>query len=338
MKKHPLRKGFTTGTAAAAAAKGATLYMMTKNLPKSIKTLLPDGSYLDIPLIFEDGMVGVIKDAGDDPDVTDKIKIFAKVRRLSKDGDIIIKGGKGVGFVTKPGLQLPVGSPAINPVPQRMIRENIREVIKKWGIEVEIIIPDGEKIAKKTFNERLGIMGGLSILGTKGIVEPMSIDAIKTTIKCEIDVATAIGYKRLAFVPGKIGEDALKKILFVKIPIIQISNFVGFSLSYAYHKGVNEIILAGHPGKLAKIAMGYLDTHSSKSPPATTYVAELFGLKGEYNTVEEIIQSLPGDQRFKMCSVLAAKIAEKCCEFFNFSQVTVYLFDMKKRLIGRCGV
>jgi len=299
--------------------------------------LLPDGKTMQIPVFLENGLVGVKKDSGDDPDITNGITIFAKVRRLSKEGDIVIKGGKGVGYVTKPGLQVPVGQPAINPIPAEMIKENVRDVIKKWGLEVEIIIPEGERIAKKTFNERVGVMGGLSIIGTTGIVKPMSLEALMMTIKCEMDVAVASGYTKIGLVPGRLGEEALKKILTVRIPIVQMGNFMGFALGYATEKKVKEVIIGGHPGKLAKIAMGYLNTHSSRSPQATSYVAEFIGLSSCYNTVEEIIHALPGEERFKQFSRLAAKIADKICDFYQFIQVTVYLFDMKKNLIGQCG-
>lgn len=292
---------------------------------------------MQIPIFLEKGLVGVRKDSGDDPDITNGITIFAKVRRLSKEGDIVIKGGKGVGYVTKPGLQVPVGQPAINPIPAEMIRENIRDVIKKWEMEVEIIIPEGERIAKKTFNERVGVMGGLSIIGTTGIVKPMSLEALMMTIKCEMDVAIACGYRKIAFVPGRLGEESLKKHLTVRIPIVQMSNFAGFALGYAAEQKIKEVILGGHPGKLAKIAMGYLNTHSSRSPHATSYVADFIGLKGNYNTVEEIIHILPDEEGFKNFSRLAAKVADKVCEFYNFLHVSVYLFDMQKNLIGQCG-
>lgn len=333
-----LRKGYTTGTTASAAAKGATLYLLTRKVPEAINTLLPDGRYIQVPLIFENGMVGAIKNSGDDPDVTNGLKIFAKVKRVSNEGDTVLKGGKGVGYATKPGLQIDVGQPAINPVPRAMIIKNVREVIKRWGLEIEILIPEGEKVAKKTFNERVGVMGGLSILGTTGIVDPMSLEALKSTIKCEVDVAAAAGFKKIALAPGKIGEDALKKVLPYRIPIIRMSNFAGFALDYTSKKKIEEVIIGGHPGKLAKIAMGYLDTHSSKSPKATTYVAGLLEMKGDYNTVEDLISLVPEPERYEKFSLLASKIAEKICEFFKFIQVIVFLFDMKKKLIGKCGL
>lgn len=299
--------------------------------------LLPDGKTMQIPIFLENGLVGVRKDSGDDPDITNGITIFAKVQRLSKEGDIVIKGGKGVGYVTKPGLQVPVGHPAINPIPAEMIKENVRDVIKKWGMEVEIIIPEGERIAKKTFNERVGVMGGLSIIGTTGIVKPMSIEALMMTIKCEMDVAIASGYRKIGLVPGRLGEESLKKHLTLRIPIVQMGNFAGFALGYAAEQNLKEIILGGHPGKLAKIAMGYFNTHSSRSPQATSYVADFIGLSGNYNTVEEIIHALPKEESLKQFSRLASKIADRICEFYHFLQVYVFLFDMQKNLIGQCG-
>ena len=245
-------------------------------------------------------------------------------------------------MVTKPGLQIPVGEPAINPVPRRMIKEAVREVLGDRPVEVTIEVPDGEKLAKKTFNPRLGIVGGISIIGTIGIVEPMSLEALKATVQCEIDISVEelksnpklnTQNLKLFFSPGKIGEDALKRI-FGDIRVVQTSNFIGFALKYASKKGVKEVVFGGHPGKLAKILMGYYDTHSRNSPQATDFVKKFLGISGDFNTVEEIIKVATYRQKIKAFDRLAREIAKKISSDFGFRHTEVYLFDMKKRLIG----
>jgi len=374
-----LRKGFTTGTCAAAASKAAAMALKESGVrgrESEIRGLrsevrkevfvevgLPSGERVTLRAYIKEiakdyAVASVVKDAGDDPDITNGAEIVAKVKRKSEGGcqkseekqQIVIKGGKGVGVVTKPGLQIPVGEPAINPVPRRMISEAVREVLGDRPVEVTIEVPDGERLARKTFNSRLGIVGGISIIGTTGIVEPMSLEALKATVQCEIDIAVEeiksnsklkTQNLKLFFAPGKIGEDALRRI-FGDVRVVQTSNFIGFALGYACSKGVNSIVLGGHPGKLAKILMGYYDTHSRNSPQATDFVARYMGLKGGFNTVEEIIKitkrsSAPlhkVEGRGMGWNRLASEIAIKIAGDFGLSHVEVYLFDMKKNLIG----
>ncbi len=365
--QRPLRQGYTTGTCAAAAAGAAAKVLQSTVMGQQagarkeernivvVKVDLPEGERVLIDaLVREAGkdysVASVIKDAGDDPDVTDGAEIVARVTLRSEVGScdeeqVIIKGGRGVGVATKPGLQIPVGEHAINPVPRRMIREAVKEVLGDMPVEVTIEVPDGERLAKKTFNPRLGIVGGISIIGTTGVVEPMSLDALKATVKCEIDVAVEelksnstlnTQNSKLFFSPGKIGEESLKQV-FGNIRVVQTSNFVGFALQYARERGIRKIVYGGHPGKLAKILMGFYDTHSRNSPQATDFVADYLGIKGEFNTVEEIVnfmksQGSRGDN--KDFSGLAKSIAERISGDFGFSHVEIYLFDMKKGLIG----
>jgi cobalt-precorrin-5B (C1)-methyltransferase len=380
--ERPLRQGYTTGTCAAAAAWAAARAVKSirkgdgkvyrKGSDIMVNMGLPQGGKATMSArIVEAGrdhaVASVIKYAGDDPDVTDGAEIIARVRitkskaesdkseGVSKErGVTAIKGGRGVGRVTKPGLQIPVGEPAINPVPRRMIKEAVKEVLGDTPVEVIIEVPEGERLAEKTFNPRLGIVGGISIIGTTGIVEPMSLEALKAAVKCEIDVAaeetgvnshsyspsiTEVGGRGLFLAPGKIGEDALKGLL-GDIRVVQTSNFIGFALEYARDKGIKDIVYGGHPGKLAKILMGYYDTHSRNSPKATAFVAEYLGISGEFNTLEEIILKISpssdpsqGEQG-RGFSSLAGDIAEKIGVDFQFSHVEIYLFDMKKKLIG----
>ncbi len=358
-KSRQLRHGYTTGVCAAAAAKAGAILLRgfladggAGTGVSDVRICLPGGKLVMIAIsetkVLTKGRspetyAAVIKDAGDDPDVTDGLEIVARVRLIEGEKGVVIKGGTGVGVVTGPGLQVKAGEPAINPVPCRMIRDAVRGVIPEGGVCVEISVPGGEEVAEKTFNPRLGIVGGISIIGTTGIVVPMSVDALKATIRCEIDVAyeevKPRDSKPVFLVPGKIGEDAVKAF-FGDIRIVQMSNFVGHALSYASKKGFRNIALGGHPGKLAKILMGHYDTHSKNSPQAKRFVADFLGVRGDFNTVEEIVRSLENaagpdcNERKKTLSDLAREIASKINDDFGFKSTIVCLFDMKKNLIG----
>ena len=273
-----LRRGFTTGACAAAAAKAAAQLLVTGKAPESVELDLPNGEHvaLRVHRCERDGtgaVASVIKDAGDDPDVTHGAEIVAHVQ-FADGGEIEIGGGEGVGTVTKPGLQVPVGAPAINPVPLSMIRQAVTEVGPR-GFLVTVSVPDGERLAAKTFNPRLGIVGGISIIGTTGRVEPKCQDAMKRSLVCALDVAKARGFARVAIVPGNLGERAVREHLDLDPDAVaQMSNFVGFMLDEAVARGFGEILLAGHPGKLAKLFAGDLDTHSSRSESAMPIVVE----------------------------------------------------------------
>ncbi|KJR41620.1 cobalamin biosynthesis protein CbiD [Candidatus Magnetoovum chiemensis] len=335
------RKGFTTGSACAAGAKAAALSLLHDEHPKNVTITLPNASDLQIPIqnVYKQNgqtIASVIKDAGDDPDVTNGLEIITVISINDKSQEIEITGGLGVGIVTKAGLQIEQGKHAINPVPQKMIKTALRNLSPNTGFNVEITVPDGKKAAAHTFNSRLGIIDGISILGTTGIVEPMSLDAIKATIKCEIDVIYEQNHETLFLAPGKIGESALTNA-FGNIAAAQTSNFIGYALNYAKHKGFKNITFGGHPGKLAKILMGYLDTHSKKSPQAVQFVADYLGLKNNnFNTVEDIIKNgCNYDTILKHnFNDMAEDIAKKLIRLFGFDKVEVYLFDMEKRIVG----
>jgi len=323
-----LRSGYTTGSTATAAASAAAIYAMTKTIPKEIEITLPDGEKLSIPISMDDKGIFAIKDAGDDIDVTDKIKIYASVK-LNDSSEISIKGGRGIGVVTKKGLQIPVGEHAINPTPRQMIKGNVSEILGESGAEVTIWIPDGERIAKETFNSRLGIIGGISIIGTTGIVTPMSIDAIIETIKCEIDVAISEKAEKICLVPGKIGEKHLLAE-YPKYHPVQISNYAGEAFRYAHDCGIKVITIAGHPGKLCKLNMGYYNTHSKHSPMAQDWLSDRLKLGRKFNTVEEILTQ-------KDCpdmSEIASELSKKIIDDFGFRNVSVIFYDMKGRNKG----
>lgn len=258
--------GITTGSLATAATVAAIKIIKEDKIPESVKIATPSGE-LEIEISSGEktseisGKALVIKKPYPDPDVTINLEIGALVE-INSNPSIIIKGGKGVGKITKPGLQIPVGDPAINPVPQKMIRENLEPHLPSGkGAIVTIFIPEGEKIASKTMNPRLGILNGISILGTTGIARPMSLESFKKANSCQIDVALGQGYKKLIFVPGNIGEKiALKSMDVEKDQIIHMSNYPGYMMQQAVEKKVEKVILFGHAGKLVKIAGGIFDT------------------------------------------------------------------------------
>ncbi len=256
--------GITTGTAATAAAIAA-FKVLTKKVDQ-VKINTPIGN-LDIDiksslkLTDVHGRASVIKRSYHDPDVTRNLEIFADVKITDKTG-IGITGGEGVGIVTKPGLQIPVGQPAINPIPQKMIKCNLQSLIPPdKGVDVIISVPGGEKVAAKTLNPRLGIVGGISILGTTGLARSMNLESYKKSFKCQLDVAVAENYNELVFVPGNIGDKIARNILDVDDDqIIQMGNLVGYMLYEANEANVEHLILLGHAGKIIKIAAGIFNT------------------------------------------------------------------------------
>lgn len=266
-----LRLGYTTGSCAAAAAKAAAWMLLTGRRRERIGLTTPQGLYLDLEvreIVLGPWSVScaVAKDAGDDPDVTDGALIFAEAAYADAPG-VTVEGGKGVGRVTQPGLDQPVGAAAINSVPRRMIRENVEEVCRaadyRGGLAVTISVPAGEALAKKTFNPRLGIEGGISILGTTGIVEPMSETALVETIHVELRQRRAAGEETALLTPGNYGSDFIRESLAIDMArAVQISNFIGDSLDLCREAGFRRCLLVGHIGKMVKLAGGMLNTHS----------------------------------------------------------------------------
>ena len=266
-----LRCGYTTGSCAALAAAGAAELLLTGQAPETLTLLTPGGLRIETTPVFcrmegDRAACAVQKDAGDDPDVTDGILIVATVGRTAEG--ITIDGGEGIGKVTRPGLDRAVGEAAINSVPRRMIFTAMETVCDELnypgGLKVVISAPGGRDIAKKTFNPMLGIEGGISILGTSGIVEPMSEQAIVDTIALEIRQKAASGSRRLIFCPGNYGLDFLSKEMpgLEAIPRVKCSNYIGDALDLAILEGMEEVLLIGHVGKLVKLAGGIMNTHS----------------------------------------------------------------------------
>lgn len=276
-----LRCGYTTGTCAALAAQGAVTFLLTGKSPASVSVRTPKGWTVEVqPEFCDDRGCGIRKDAGDDPDITDGMLVVASVTKGVPSGDLVlIDGGEGVGRVTKPGLDQPVGNAAINRVPRDMIRAAVLEVCEELEydpsvegtLRVVISIPGGAEKARKTFNPKLGVEGGLSVLGTSGIVEPMSEQALKDTIAIELRQACALqrenGVNRPAVLltPGNYGRDFLEEKGWsaLGVPVVKISNYVGDALDAAVAAGYKEVVLAGHIGKLVKVAGNIMNTHSS---------------------------------------------------------------------------
>ena len=272
--QRPLRRGWTTGTCAAAAAKAAFAALVTGEFPDPVAVTLPRGERPSFALARADrdetsATAGVIKDAGDDPDVTHGALVLATVRIGAPGAGVTFRAGAGVGTVTRLGLPLPPGEPAINPVPRRMIRDAIAEVAAAAGCgadaDIEISIPDGEKIATKTLNGRLGIVGGLSILGTTGVVVPYSCAAWIASIHQGIDVARAAGLTHIAGATGASSEAAVRKLYGLSdIALIDMGDFVGGMLKYIRRHPVPRVTIAGGVAKMTKLAQGLTDLHSKR--------------------------------------------------------------------------
>ena len=266
-----LRLGYTTGSCAAAAAKAAAYMLLTGRPKDTIDLLTPKGIRLhltveEIRITSAEASCAIRKDSGDDPDATRGTLIFACVRKTDVPG-ILIDGGAGVGRVTKRGLDQPVGAAAINSVPRRMIEENVREVCAlcgyDGGVSVVISVPEGEALAKKTFNPRLGIVGGISILGTTGIVEPMSEQALVDTIRVELRQRREMGADYVLLTPGNYGADFIRDSIGIDPrTAVLTSNFIGDALELSRELGFHGALLIGHIGKLVKLAGGMWNTHS----------------------------------------------------------------------------
>jgi cobalt-precorrin-5B (C1)-methyltransferase len=272
----PLRRGWTTGACAAAAARAAFAALLTGSFPDPVTIRLPGGQTPSFPLALAEqnggtARAGIVKDAGDDPDVTHGALIVAELEWAAPETGIVFRAGAGVGIVTRPGLPLAPGEPAINPAPRAMICGQIADIAEANGapppdLVVTVAIPGGETLAEKTMNRRLGIVGGLSVLGTTGIVVPYSCASWVHAIRRGIDVARAAGLTHIAAATGATSEKAVRRLY--RLPehaLIDMGDFVGGTLKYLRRHPVPRLTLAGGFAKLAKLAAGHLDLHSSRS-------------------------------------------------------------------------
>ncbi|SCM80580.1 putative cobalt-precorrin-6A synthase (deacetylating) [uncultured Sporomusa sp.] len=337
MSDKEMRKGITTGTCAAAAAKAAVMAWLGQPVTV-LQVFSPQGVLLTVPVaeswpVAGGGMAAIIKDAGDDPDITNGVRIMAEVIITDKPG-VVIKAGTGVGTVTKPGLAVPVGEPAVNPGPRSMITRAVSECLPAdKGAVVTISIPEGEKLATRTLNPILGIVGGLSIIGTTGIVEPMSEEAFKNSLVPQISVVQALGYTDIVFAPGKIGQDiAINRCGLPAAAVIQTSNFIGHMLENAVKYGMRRVLLFGHLGKIVKVSAGIFHTHNRMADARLETIAAYMALHGAPQTaIEEIMASttteaaMPIIARYNMTQVYSvlAERASARAKRYVFGDLTV---------------
>lgn len=333
-----MRYGFTTGSCAAAAAKAAAYMLLTGFKKTEITIETPKGipyraDILDIVCGENEVSCAVEKDGGDDPDITTGAWIYAKVSYAEENKEIIkkiiIEGGKGVGRVTKPGLDQPVGNAAINRVPREMIRKEVSEVCSlvdyKGSLRVEISVPEGEKLCKRTFNPRLGIVGGISILGTSGIVEPMSSQALLDTIRVELRQRRVLGFDYAAVSPGNYGLDFLRKTYGYDLNrSVKCSNFIGAAIDMAAEMGFQKMLLTGHIGKLIKVAGGIMNTHSKEADCRMELLAA-FSIRQhvELSQIQKILDCVTTEEAISLLEKsgklqqVMEEIAERICYYME---------------------
>ena len=340
-----LREGVTTGTCATAAAMASAIWQTEGRCPDEVAVDTPSGKtvHLEIcSLVYPS--CAVIKDAGDDPDVTNGCHVCASVVISEENGGITFIGGEGIGKVTLPGLKLPVGEPAINPVPRQMIEAHLRKIIGEKGAQVTLWVPDGAEIAKKTFNPRLGIVGGISILGTTGIVRPMSEDALKESLTVELGVRLAASGK-IVLVPGASGEDALYHNFGQTMNCVQMSNYVGYMLDEALRMGAECILIAGFAGKMVKLAADIMNTHShvadGRRETICTYAAlngaspEIIRTLFESKTARHTTELLKQYHMSWIWSQIAQAGSEKCrLRVQGQIPVEMIIFDEHQDILG----
>lgn len=329
-----MRYGFTTGSCAAAASKAAAYMLLFGKRKEHISIDTPKGipyhaELLDIERQENYVSCAVRKDGGDDPDITTGSLVYARVERTPVSGEIFIDGGKGVGRVTRRGLDQPVGNAAINSVPRRMIEKELRELCRiadyQDGLKVLISVPAGEGLAKKTFNPRLGIEGGISILGTTGIVEPMSVKALLDTIETEIRQKSVLHYPVLAMSPGNYGLAFMREQYHYELDkSVKCSNFIGESLDMAVKYGFTSCLFTGHLGKLVKVAGGIMNTHSREADSRMELLAALSipsGLK--LSELERILHCTNTEEALEILHrsgklpEIMQRIAERACCYMN---------------------
>ena len=316
----PLRRGWTTGACASGAARAAFEALLTGRFPDPAPVVLPNGLRPEFALACHDlgtgfALAGIVKDAGDDPDVTHGALVVARVELAAPGAGVTFRAGEGVGTVTRPGLPLPPGEPAINPAPRAMIRANLAEVAARHGTGadaiVEISIPGGEKIAERTMNGRLGIVGGLSILGTTGVVVPYSCAAWIDSIHRGVDVARAAGLTHIGAATGDVSEGAIRaRYGLPDHGLIDMGDFVGGFLKYLRAHPLPRVTIAGGPAKMAKLAEGRLDLHSKRGALDLQALAAGVGQAGGSVALGEAIAAAnSGLQAFELAEAAGFDLA-----------------------------
>ena len=356
-KDRPLRSGYTTGACAAAAAKAAALALINQEAVEGVKVTLPAGERVNFAVsrcVFNslEASCSVIKDAGDDPDVTNGAEICAAVS-WGKERGVTIEGGRGVGMVTKPGLETAVGMAAINPVPRKMIVRSVTKAagaqLGSRGMQVTISVPQGEELAKRTLNRRLGIIGGISILGTSGVVIPYSVQAYKVCISQALDIAVATGCGEVVLTTGRRSEKfAQRELALPEESFIQMADFVDYALDECAKKGVARVTMWGMVGKLSKIATGQLYTHVSNSRVDVDFmagVAESCGvpeamviaLKKAVNA-HHFLMILGTDKITEICDKLCFLAAQRCRDHTGRAfEMECVIADYNGAILGRAS-
>ncbi|MEW9672002.1 cobalt-precorrin-5B (C(1))-methyltransferase [Ammoniphilus sp. 3BR4] len=355
-----LRHGYTTGACATAAAKAALIALIRQETPCETTISLPVGQEVTFTIerseySAETAMAGVIKDAGDDPDATHGALILAEVC-WNKEMGVELDGGIGVGRVTKPGLPVAVGEAAINPVPRMMIRETLQGVLEDYdltrrGVKVVISVPDGEEIAKKTLNGRLGIIGGISILGTRGIVVPFSTSAYKASIVQAINVAVQNGCEHLVLSTGGRSEKYAMELYpgLAEEAFIEMGDFVGFSLQQCKRKNAKKVTLVGMMGKFSKVAQGVMMVHSKSAPVDFGFLAQV---ARESGVPDELVAEIAGANTASQVGDLMREsgyesffhtLSEYCCrsglqEVRGGMEMETVLTTLKGELLGRMSL
>jgi cobalt-precorrin-5B (C1)-methyltransferase len=354
----PMRSGYTTGACAAAAAQAAASALVNQAVVNRVEIELPQGNKADFDIkscSFDQrqAICSVIKDAGDDPDATNGAEIYAILSWKAASG-IKIRGGKGVGVVTKPGLEIPIGMPAINPVPHLMISDAVKRETERYlngrGIQVVIFVPQGEELAKRTLNARLGIVGGISILGTTGIVIPYSVNAYTACISQALDVAAACGCRQVVLTTGRRSEKFAQSQLVTldEECFIQAGDFIGYSLEQCAKRSFDKVIVWGMVGKTSKLAAGHLYTNVSDSTVDISFLIEVAASCGvPVETVENLQTAvtanhfrriLPAAYIPEFCNQLCRLAARNCQEKTDgVLAVECIMTDAEGIILGRAN-
>ena len=352
----PLRSGLTTGSCATATSLAAARLLLGGVSHDAVEITLPKGKKVQMRLEFcrlsEDGAeAGTIKDAGDDPDVTHGALLYSRVRLRPEPGIGFI-AGHGVGTVTRPGLVLNVGEPAINPVPRQMITDHLQQLAAELsyggGFDVTVNVQDGEALALKTMNPRLGILGGLSILGTSGIVRPFSCAAYIASIHQGIDVAKTNGYLHIAACTGNASEDTMRRVYNLpEIALIEMGDFVGAVLKHLRKVPVDKLSICGGFGKISKLAAGHMDLHSRHSSIDRPQLAEWAAAIGADSALQDAIrQANTSQQALAMASAVGIALGDAVCQHaLDFArsvvpaqvQIEVFAIDRQGAIVGHAG-
>ena len=380
------RRGYTTGSCATAVSKAAVYMLLTNEKIDTVNIDTPKGIYLSIPVVSSEikknedtgeiySICSVEKDGGDDIDATNGIEIFAKAtwvyedeidkseKNFSFEGDgFCVFSGEGVGIITKKGLSVEPGRPAINPVPQKMIAKEVESVLKASGenvlndknsldnrkkvIKITIFIPKGEEVANKTFNHRLGIVGGISIIGTSGIVEPMIDDGWKKSLSIELNMKKELGMDKIILVPGNHGESFISDRIGENSSVVRTSNFLGYMLMEAKRMGFKKILLAGHIGKFIKLSAGIFNTHSKVADARNEILIANLALMGASTelvrtidsclTTEEATDIVYENGFGEVFDIICEKCKKRAeMHVDNEIEIEVFIFKMDKTVLGK---